>query len=144
MFHDADARLCSAFHDADARLGGRESFMLNIERTCGAMTKARHPLEGSEGGKGREESRAMVWTGAPLLERRSKALRQNFFLFEYFSPRIAVIMDANRWRLGRESLEDAGPEMSHELKSRIQPEIEFPRIMIFHKSKTIVAPTIAE
>ena len=53
-------------------------------------------------------------------------------------------MAANRWRLGCESLEDAGPEMSHELKSRIQPKIGSPRIMIFQKSKTIVAPTITE
>jgi hypothetical protein len=32
---------------------------------------------------------------------------------------------------GLESLGDAGPEMLHELKSRIQPKIESPRIIIF-------------
>ena len=51
-------------------------------------------------------------------------------------------MALNRWGLGRESLGDAGREMLHELKSRIQPKIRSPRIIIFQKSKTIVAPTI--
>ena len=53
---------------------------------------------------------------------------------------LRVIFAANRWGLGRESLEDAGPEMSHQLKSRIQSKIGSPRIIIFQKSKTIVAP----
>ena len=57
---------------------------------------------------------------------------------------LRVIFVANRWGLGAESLEDAGAEMLHELKSRIQPKIGAPRIIIFEKSKTIVAPTIAE
>ena len=53
-------------------------------------------------------------------------------------------MGSNRWGLGAESLEDAGAEMLHELKSRIEPKIGARRIIIFEKSKTIVAPTIAE
>ena len=57
---------------------------------------------------------------------------------------LRVIMGSNRWGLGCESLEDAGREIVHELKSGIQPKIGAPRIIIFEKSKTIVAPTIAE
>jgi hypothetical protein len=73
----------------------------------------------------------------PLCPRKQQSAQTELF------P-LRVIMAANRWRLGRESLEDAGPEMLHELKSRIQPKIGAPRIIIFEKSKTIVAPTIAE
>ena len=57
---------------------------------------------------------------------------------------LRVIMAANRWGLGAESLEDAGRESQHAVKSRIQPKIGAPRIIIFEKSKTIVAPTLAE
>ncbi len=46
---------------------------------------------------------------------------------------LRVIMALNRWGLGRESLEDAGREMLHELKSRIQPKIGGPRIIVFEK-----------
>ena len=53
-------------------------------------------------------------------------------------------MAANRWGLGCESLEDAGRESQHAVKSRIQPKIAAPRIIIFQKSKIIVAPTIAQ
>ena len=37
---------------------------------------------------------------------------------------LRVIMAANRWGLGRESLGDAGRESQHAVKSRIQPKIE--------------------
>ena len=38
-------------------------------------------------------------------------------------------------------MEDAGRESQRAVKSRIQPKIGAPRIIIFEKSKTIVAPT---
>ena len=38
-------------------------------------------------------------------------------------------------------MEDAGRESQRAVKSRIQPKIGAPRIIIFQKSKTIVAPT---
>jgi hypothetical protein len=73
----------------------------------------------------------------PLCPRKQQSAQTELF------P-LRVIMALNRWGLGAESLEDAGREMLHELKSGIQPKIGAPRIIIFEKSKTIVAPTIAE
>ena len=73
----------------------------------------------------------------PLCPRKQQSAQTELF------P-LRVIMAANRWGLGCESLEDAGPEILHELKIRVQPKIGAPRIIIFQKLKTIVAPTIAE
>jgi hypothetical protein len=73
----------------------------------------------------------------PLCPRKQQSAQTELF------P-LRVIFALNRWGLGRESLEDAGAEIVHELKSGIQPKIGAPRIIIFEKSKTIVAPTIAE
>ena len=61
---------------------------------------------------------------ASRLERESKSPQT-----EHLPLR--VIMAANRWGCGCESLGDAGREIVHELKSRIQPKIGAPRIIIF-------------
>ena len=51
----------------------------------------------------------------PLCPRKQQSAQTELF------P-LRVIMAANRWGLGAESLEDAGAEMLHELKSGIQPK----------------------
>jgi hypothetical protein len=50
---------------------------------------------------------------------------------------LRVIMAANRWRLGCESLEDAGPESQHAVESRLKPKIEICWKMIFENEKTL-------